>query len=85
MELRKLKVSRSSIIQYRDVTLAEGDGKFISGLLRTAAHGAVSCLVLETQVGSGFHGAVSVTVRPTLGSALVEGNVFLALAASTCL
>ena len=58
MELWKAKGSRSQIDRYRDVLLAEGGGKFDSGILRQAISKAVETVVLETQVGSGMHGGV---------------------------
>ena len=57
--LWKLKGSRSFIDNYRDVMLAEGDGKFDSSLLRRDVMTAVSHMVPDSQVGSGPHGGAT--------------------------
>ena len=53
MELWKLKGAKACILNYRDITLADDEGKLFLSFLRTALMVAVAALTGASQCGSG--------------------------------
>ena len=58
-ELWKMKGDQSVITSYRDITLADLDGKVFGSFVRAAIFSAVSMLAGKAQLGAGFNGGAT--------------------------
>lgn len=76
MELFKGRGSRADIDAFRDITLADLNGKDLGSFIRAALKVAISSLVGEAQQGSGFNGASTDVCRLAVTECIALSHVW---------